>query len=304
MNEKDYIAVGFSDLHLTLQPPQCRQEENWLAVQRGYLQQVKELAGKKPILFAGDLFDRWNPSPELIEFALRELPDGMYCVPGQHDLPNHAMELMHKSGYGVLKAADKIKDISGRVEFLHHIFAVEGCGWGQVAKGIGSPYKDHVRVLVAHRYIWDIKANAFPGVDETSRVGAYRDELISFNAALWGDNHRGFKTRSGNCSVLNNGTLIRRKADELKYRPHVGLLTKDGEWMIHELDTSADQFKPEADIRPEIPFNLRDLVEALNAMDGTLFDFREAVEQHLRSADVNKLTKETVLEAMQDGEID
>lgn len=304
--KKDYIAVGFSDLHLTLHTPQCRQEQDWLAVQANYLSQIKALAGDtRPVLFAGDLFDRWNPAAELIRFAIDELPTGMYCVPGQHDLPNHAMELMHKSGYGVLKACGKIEDISGRGVFLPDFF-LEGCGWGQVSNGISDKARpSELCVLVSHRYIWDKRENSFEGMKEDTQLHAFKKELWPFNAAIFGDNHKGFLASVNNfCSVLNSGTFIRRKSDEVNYVPRVGLLQLNGEWRVHALDTSGDKFKPESEQRPEMPFNMRDFKNALETIGKVGFNFREAVENHLRSTDIDKQTKAAVLEALQDGEID
>jgi hypothetical protein len=117
------IAVLCSDIHLSLKQPPCRADD-WLSVQKGYLVQLKSLAcaakelwlGNRnttgrpiPILCAGDIFDKWNSPPELIRFALEHLPDGMICVPGQHDLPNHSFEEIHRSAYGVLREAGKIR---------------------------------------------------------------------------------------------------------------------------------------------------------------------------------------------------
>ncbi|MFK5283767.1 hypothetical protein ACI3PL_29745, partial [Lacticaseibacillus paracasei] len=76
--------------------------------------------------------DRWNAPPELINFDLEHLPTGMICVPGQHDLPNHNLDDMRRSGYGVLKRTQKIFDLSGRCRdwSLEDLY-VSGFGWGQ-----------------------------------------------------------------------------------------------------------------------------------------------------------------------------
>src|SRR5688500_1062308 len=92
------IAILCADLHLTMKQPACRDDDDWMKTQAGYLSQLKMLQKSEtmgpvlPILCAGDIFDKWNAPPELIHFALEHLPDGMICVPGQHDLPNHRME--------------------------------------------------------------------------------------------------------------------------------------------------------------------------------------------------------------------
>src|SRR5687768_17059020 len=109
------IAIAISDLHLSLLKPACRADDNWLEVQAHYLKQVRDLAHPDglPVLCAGDVFDRCNAPAELINFALKHLPDEMICVPGQHDLVGHRIDSMHRCGYGVLKQAGKIIDVSG-----------------------------------------------------------------------------------------------------------------------------------------------------------------------------------------------
>jgi DNA repair exonuclease SbcCD nuclease subunit len=62
------LAVLVADLHLSLQQPACRADENWLAVQKRYLKQLSVIG--LAVICAGDIFDRWNPSPELLVFAI------------------------------------------------------------------------------------------------------------------------------------------------------------------------------------------------------------------------------------------
>ena len=119
MQEPNAIAILCSDLHLSLTKPACRADKDWMEVQAHYLKQLEDTAGNLPIFCAGDIFDRWNAPPELINFALRNLPDDMLCVPGQHDLPNHRLDEKHRSGYGVLSNAGKIEDLSNKKHPYH-----------------------------------------------------------------------------------------------------------------------------------------------------------------------------------------
>jgi hypothetical protein len=298
------IAVLCSDLHLSLLQPACRADKDWMEVQHGYLLQLKNIAfdqGQRlPVICAGDIFDRWNAPPELINFALDHLPDGMLCVPGQHDLPNHRIDQIGRSGYGVLVKANKIVDISGSYYHAGTPGAYpkyDGFGWGQDIKVRGGGHLGTVNIAVVHRYCWK-QGKSYPGAPEENNVSAYKKELKGYDAAVFGDNHKGFMAEAGKCNVINTGGFIRRKSDEMEYRPRVGILYSDGTIKCRYLDTSGDKFhEVEAD-RPEVPVNMQDFIDGLEELGEHGLNFREAVENHLRTEEVSKRTKQIILEAL------
>ena len=301
MQEPDPIAIAFSDLHLTLSRPACRDDEDWMAVQKHYLGQVKDLAGDLPILFAGDLFDRWNPSPELIHFALKNLPNRMICVPGQHDLPNHRIDQMSRSGYGVLVEAGKIIDTSGGyVQPDGTEITIFGFGWDQPIKPCPIDPNPHRRsIALVHRYCWTEEA-CFPGAPEDSKVSAYKKELKGYNVAIFGDNHKSFLSQTGDCVVLNCGGFIRRKSDEIDYSPRVGVIFSDGSVKRKKLDTSIDRFHPVLKDQKEIPLNMKAFLEELEGLGEHGLNFREAVENHLKKEKIGEETKEIILQALEE----
>lgn len=295
------IAVLCSDLHLSLQAPACRAEKDWLEVQAGYLNQVKALASGLPVIAAGDIFDRWNAPPELIHFALEYLPDDMICVPGQHDLPNHRMEEMHRSGYGVLVKAGKIRDISGDERLVGLPgFCAYGFGWGQ--KLAPRPEEHNVITVylaVVHRYIWLGEGTHYPGAPETSQFAAFKEVLKSYDAVVIGDNHKGWITNYKGIHVLNCGGFIRRKSDEIAYKPQVGLLMSDGSIEVKYLDTSKDRFHENPKEREESAFDMAAFVEGLEQLGEHGLNFREAVEHWLRKEEISKETKQIILRCLE-----
>lgn len=300
------IAVLVSDLHLTLKQPACRADKDWMDVQAEYLGQLKKLAAGFPILCAGDIFDRWNPSPELINFALDHLPDGMLCVPGQHDLPNHSLEEMDRSGYGVLKRSTKIEDLTdGSISISAHPqgpVIVDGFGWNQVIK---PPSKDErkasFQIAVIHRYCW-IKGSEYPGAPETSNASSFKDELKGYTIAVFGDNHKKFITKSGNCTVVNCGGFIRRKSDEIDYRPAAWVLYSDGTVKPKFFDTCIDRFHENVEKRESTPFDMRHLIEEMKRLGEEGINFREAVLHHLDANEIDKATRQIILKAMEPNE--
>jgi len=274
-----------------------------MEVQAGYLKQLKDMAFSVPIICAGDVFDRWNASPELINFALKHLPDGMICVPGQHDLPNHRRDLMHRSGYGVLSQTGKIKDISESVLVSRHGFAVYGYGWEEEIEPLSDQKADPhtskaiLHVAVIHRYMWVTEAS-YPGAPEEAHLAAFKKQLRGYDVALVGDNHIYFTALAGGCRVFNAGGFIRRKSDEIERKPRVGLLYDNGMVVPHQLDVSGDKFYEDAKKREEVPVNMKEFLDSLEGLGEQGLDFQEAVRQHLRNGDLKKPVKQLIEEIM------
>jgi len=183
------IAIAISDLHLTLTRPACRTDKDWMAIQADYLKQVKDIAKGRPILAAGDIFDKWKAEPELINFALEHLPQGMICVPGQHDLPNHRMDLMHRSGYGVLVQAGKIIDISGGEPYKTKEFVVIGFGWNEDIPPLKKRINNTPHIALIHKYIYLNKETSFPGAPEENHYSNLEKILRTYDSVVIGDNH-------------------------------------------------------------------------------------------------------------------
>ena len=274
-----------------------------MAVQAHYLKQLKDFAKPEglPIIFAGDLFDRWNVQPELINFALEHLPDDMISIPGQHDLPNHRLDQMHRSGYGVLAECGKIKDISGGsdpagVHCPGGGFLAYGFAWGEEIRPPMSPL---VGLAVIHRYCW-APGKSYPGAPKESAYSAFKKKLKGYHAAVFGDNHIGFQAVSGKCNIINTGTFIRRKSDERGYRPRFGVLYSDGSIKSKFLDTSIDRFFEKDDEREEVPVNIVDFVKGLQALGEEGLNFKETVRRHIDKEDLDERTEEIILKSLED----
>lgn len=298
MSKRTPIAVCFSDLHLSLQAPACRAEKDWLSVQAYYLNQVKDIASGLPILFSGDLFDKWNAPPELINFALEHLPDGMICVPGQHDLPAHRIEDMHRSGYGVLVKAEKIVDISSSPTDFD-CMVVNGFGWGQDIKSDEYEDEDYrVKIALIHRYCWVTNCkHPFAAAE----AHAQQFPLDGYNIAIFGDNHIPFITHNAksSCQIVNPGSLIRRKSDEIKNTPSVALIFDDGTVKLKPLYTSIDKFHPNAREHEETPVDMKQFIEELEGLGEHGLNFREIVKRHLDSGEFRERVRQIIRESLE-----
>lgn len=315
LKSKKPIAVACSDLHLSLRQPACRNEDDWLGVQKYYLDQLNTLARRFniPVLCAGDIFDRWNPPPELIHFAMSNLPDGMIAIPGQHDLPYHSLDLMHKSGYGVLALSEKIKDISGR-QYYHRMpgskdLQITGVAWGQSVPSLAETGNciGCLQILLIHQFCW-IPEKGYPGAPAKSNLISIARNLSNYSTAIFGDNHKGFTAvvdrewgdMKLNCHVMNCGTFIRRKSDEKQYKPSIGLIFSDGTIKKHELITK-DQFHPNiGPVEERAEKDFADFMGKLEKLGEQGLDFRQSVTHHVRTGKIPRVVIDIILSALEE----
>ncbi len=282
------VAILVADVHLSLNPPVCRAlEPCWFSAMARSLFQIAELSERHdaPVLCAGDLFDRWNSPPELINFALASLPD-IYSIPGQHDLPLHRLDLIERSAYHTLTLTEKVKDLSsGQVVRLGGL-AVQGFPWGEPLKPCEIDVPGVLAVALVHSFIWKSKKTGYPGAPEEGKLPAYKKAMEGWDVVVFGDNHKGFLTKSGETVVLNCGTVFRRRTDEVEYRPHVGLLRQSGEVELQYLDTAKDviEAKKETDWEPNRE-SLKAFVEDLSRLSGDPLDFRASMAKVMRDCD-------------------
>lgn len=260
-----------------------------------YLGQLSDLqkANKGcPILCAGDVFDRWNSPPELINFAIKHLP-AMYAVPGQHDLPLHSYADIRKSAYWTLVEAGKITNLKPHVvrPMTHNQFWVVGFPWGHELKGVSDltdyAAKAVTKVALVHSYCW-IEGKNFPGAPENKTAREQMARLKGFDIGVFGDNHKGFFVdMPDGRTAWNCGGFMRRKSDELDYAPAVGLLYPGKVTKRHLLDTSKDKFHVKhstPDVNEKTPSYLA-FKAALTSMAEISLDFAEVVHQSLERFD-------------------
>lgn len=280
----DVSMILMSDLHLSHNVPAARAAEpNWYEAQLRALDEISDLQAKYrcPIILAGDVFDTWRSPPELINWAMKNIPPRTYVIAGQHDLPYHSWVDRHKSAYWSLVAAKAVTELPERARLA---------GWDVLAYWWGrcvvehEPEEHSMALAVVHAYIGQAGSD-YPGAPKESYVPGWRSRLRGYNAAVFGDNHKGFLTTSGSCRILNNGTIYRRKADEMNYRPGVGLLHDDGTIVRHHLDTSEDKWTDEAYRDHEIVAaemaGMQEFVKELGELAAGSLDYRVAVQRYI-----------------------
>lgn len=307
------IAVLLSDMHLSQTAPVARSAEpNWFDTIRRQWKPISETARKHdiPIVIAGDIFDRWNVSPEVINLAIELFTDlEIFAIPGQHDLPNHNYDQMHRSAYGVLTKSHVIENLPPK-QYIEIIFndsrmgkdnnlILYGYPWGYEPRPIKPRPSNSIHLAVVHKYLW-IDGVGYPGAPEETRLTKNTVKMLQgYHAAVIGDNHQHFHDKH----IFNCGGFIPRKSDERHYTPCYGVLWSDSRITKHLLPTETDKWISTFNHK-EIAKqnNLTDFVGMLESLGGEQLEFTSTVKLYLDKNRVTGRVKELVLEVLEKDE--
>ena len=281
------LAILCSDLHLRETVPRSRAEPDWYEVMANQLNalRITAISLEVPIICAGDVFDKWNPSAELVNFAIKHLPK-MYAIPGQHDLRYHAYSERDRGAYGALCAAFKIVDLPANEWRLIPSYRdrpdidlwVWPMPWGhyemptkfELGDSLGS-----VTLGVLHQYRWSNANNKHPMAEDSSKLESLFPGL---DALLIGDNHISWELPG----ILNHGGFIAQNSDQKNHRPCYGVLYADGHIERKPYDTPAPQWVEEW--VPEAPQAVADgLIRELESLENTGDSFVERLRMAVES---------------------
>lgn len=232
---KNVTAIITGDIHLRDDVPICRTDDYIMAMWKKieFIRQLQEKY-KCFILDAGDLFDTWRPSHLLVVQALQRLPEKMYTVPGNHEIPQHNIDLLEKSALAVLDAAHKVNVLSD-AGVAQTIIRKEVFRMRLFPYPYGSNYKDLIHevrpdiavkcdVAIIHEMFYRDHINPLiPGESAESMIGDMPFDLI-----VTGHNHQSFffsdKDKKGRVRWwVNPGSMMRSDADQVKHIPQVFL---------------------------------------------------------------------------------
>jgi DNA repair exonuclease SbcCD nuclease subunit len=284
--KRKIVAIACSDIHLSHNAPAARSAEtDWYEAMSRPLWEIGVLAAKHevPVICTGDIFDRWNSPIQLVNWAVDNLPP-MTAIPGQHDLPYHSIEEIHKSAYYNLVQAKLVRGFASVMcgtDFAHsngvmyHLFP-----WGKDVIPCPTTDNGYLNVAVIHSYIWTGDCKYIGAPKEANKL-AWMERLKGYDVALFGDNHKGFIAKAGDCTVVNCGTLMARRSDERDYKPFVVLLYSDGEVERHYLDISEDKWIEEDSVvsSHDIEGRLSEFLDELEELDDDNLDFRAALNR-------------------------
>lgn len=305
---KAYVtAILSADWHLSHTPPVCRSmEDNWYETQAGYIRQVKYLADGKPILVAGDIFHRWNPPVELVNSVIGWL-SGMkiYTIPGQHDLPNHRYEDLHRSGYWTLMQADAIHHVCGELCLEDTNLRLHALPYGYSVRALENPHDLIQEIAMVHEYIWT-SSTGYSGAPESNRLKNKWSNFKGYDVIVIGDNHKPFIYPRENQQVVNAGSLMRRDITQKDYKPCVWKLYSDNQIEPHHLDISQDKFIDSELTQEKLAktmingMKLGEFMDTLKDVKEVSIDFEESVKRFLRANKVHPEVEKIILSALEE----
>lgn len=298
MMKADLILTA--DWHLTDNTPACRQDD-YLEAQANKYDQIRDLQeehGGIPILVAGDVFDKWKPSPFLLHWALEHLPDNIYAIPGNHDLPAHNISRYEECGFAVLEAAGKIRWVREHGK--------GSAGFGDIGLIYGFHYGKEMEpnrvkfgpsVAMIHQFIYKGRA-PFPGA--TGKISGITQAGSEYDLVLIGDNHKPFTHREGKTLYVNPGSLMRRTADQISHRPRVYLYyAKTNEVEPVYLDIHPDAVSREhIDVSKDRSDRIDEFVNKLKMNFAFSISFEDNIKTFLLKNNIPKSVESKVMKAI------
>lgn len=303
------ISLHVSDIHFSETPPPARRgEPDWLAAQ---MRPWKEIHAfwmanyQPPIFIAGDIFDHWKPSPNLINFVIdifQRFRGKIYAIPGQHDLAWHNYELQNLTGYRTLYLSSVIVDMKpGERYRIAPNISAWGFPWGFEITPPPPEAETHLNICISHKYVWRTAETSHVGADEDANIRRVING-VPYDFYHFGDNHKQFKGPN----YWNPGPLTRRHSPDRDHVPAFAALLADGFFSTYPLSTTADHWtQPEAaptsteKAATELVANkLSEFVVDLQQTSTQKIDFHACVRAAVSRPDVEKDVAQFVLQML------
>ena len=229
----------------------------------------------------------WKPSPLLLSNTIKHIPKQFSMVYGNHDVPQHNIDLSFKCGVDTLKAA-------GVLEIL------EEAHWGQSpTKGTLFFPRSELNMLVWHIMTWKGK-EPWPGITD-SPAKRILSKFPEFDLIVTGHNHQSFTEEQDNRILVNPGSLTRYKADQEDHKPCVYLWdsTTNTAWP-HYLPIDKNVVSREhIDRKDERDKRIDAFVERLNEDWEADVSFEENLDRFEKENNIRKSVMEIVRRAIE-----
>lgn len=214
IKKADAILTG--DWHLREDTPVCRKDD----FQQTLWDKVDFISNLQKehdcyVLHSGDLFNHWKPSPFLLAKTIQHLPAKFWTIYGNHDLPQHNLDLADRCGINVLREA-------GVLSVLH------GTHWRQKPEApsmifpLAIPYKNSVLMKVLMWHVMTYQG-VKPWPDCTDPISAALLRKYKYDLILTGHNHKTFVEEYHGRLLINPGSISRQEAGQMDHKPCVFL---------------------------------------------------------------------------------
>lgn len=208
------------DWHIRKKKPANRLDRDYFKSISHKLVQEFNAAEKHKVMFIaqpGDIFDTHTVSDNIVRQTIQLLSKctkPIFAVPGQHDLVYHS-KIWQNTPLGILDAPkDGITVLPNDVFDMGEV-NIYASGWEQPIPEIQN--KKTFNILICHKLIVDTKkwkGNFSYEYDATQLLHNTGYDLI-----ISGDNHETFTVTLKDQTLINAGSLIRTRIDQVDHKP-------------------------------------------------------------------------------------
>lgn len=300
-NKGEPTAILSADWHLRADTPVCRTDD-YISAMQNKVNFIIDLAKKHqiPILIAGDLGHKSQWPNWLLEWTINKFREtNIIAIPGQHDLPNHKLELLEQSGIGVLQAANAIN-----LPLYHYCsetlnFETYCYPYGKEIEHrnlINVPSPSNL-ICMTHQMVIESEA-WFPG--QVAKKGI--ELLINFpeyDLILSGDNHKPFVVKHEGRLLVNPGSIMRNTTDQINHEPRVYLWYKDiNEVEAVYLPIQKDVVRTDHIINVDIKARdsrMESYIERVKDDIEIELSFEDNIIKHIRKYGIDEVVKNKIL---------
>jgi len=292
-----------ADWHLRSQRPRCRLDDNWLETQRNALMHIATYAGEyeADVIVIGDIFHSTNETTneviglvQELALVLEETDCKLYILAGNHDLPQHNLDNIHRSAFNILLN-------SKNVMHLNDCEAFAEMGYSHSAHDFGEADEDS-QIIFKHILCFP-ENEKIPPSDKIVKPSELFAQFENAKYIFTGDYHRQFVYAKGKKKLLNPGCLLRQAADMIDYEPAVfyaefvnGELTYTTLPIPDDEKLVTDEYLEKEEIRNS---RIEAFIERIKENEQVTFDFVENVHNLLKNNRIDAEIKSTILELME-----
>jgi predicted phosphodiesterase len=318
--ERKADAILCADIHLSPQVPKCRDEEEYIPAMLGKLEAIRDLQARHggiPVLCAGDVTDKWylEKGDQWFVTEVIKRMSNWIAVPGQHDLPQHSLELYDKSWLATLEEAGCIYVSKEHYDyFINNTHYMQAFSWGREPEAYsprelragtrtkpGTLIQDPKKIALIHRMVYQGKP-PYPGADKDGGTAkALLRKMKGFDLIVSGDNHETFVEELNGRLLVNPGSMMRTSAKQIDHEPCVFLWFAEDNTvkrvtLPHNRHAVSREHLDHAEAHDS---RMSAFVEKLRGDVDLSIGFKENVVERMKGSDISKETKDIVMEVIE-----
>jgi DNA repair exonuclease SbcCD nuclease subunit len=278
-------------------------DDNWLETQRAALACLAAYAGqyKADILVIGDIFHSTNETTneviglvQELALLLNKIDRRLYILAGNHDLPQHNLDNIHRSAFQILLNSKNIFHLDQlKLNDGKHSVKVSAANFGA---------DDVLDAEIVFKHILCFPENE--KIPPSDKIVKPSELFTQFNNAKYiftGDYHRNFVYTKGKTKkLLNPGCLLKQAADMIDYEPSVFLIDFENGELTYKTCPIPDNEKLVTDeyleTEKERNSRIEAFIERIRENGQVTFDFIENIHNLMKNNEIDNEVKKIIME--------